>query len=58
MSYGEDAAMENLKFWSCIAAAGQEDLRSHVESITSTNRIIRFPRGTETIIVYCPPPPK
>ena len=46
----------NLKFWSCIAATGQEDLCSHVESITSTNRIIRFPRGTETIIVYCPPP--
>lgn len=48
--------MANLKFWSYIAAAGQEDLCSHVESITFTNRIIRFPRGTETIIVYCPPP--
>lgn len=48
--------MANLKFCSYIAAAGQEDLCSHVESITSTNRIISFPRGTETIIVYCPPP--
>lgn len=56
MSYGEEAVTENLKFWSYIAAAGQEDLCSHVESITFTNRIIRFPRGTETIIVYCPPP--
>lgn len=27
-----------------------------MESITFTNRIIRFHRGTETIIVYCPPP--
>lgn len=48
--------MANLKFWSHIAAAGQEDVCSHVESITFTNRIIRFHRGTETIIVYCPPP--
>lgn len=56
MSSGEEAAMANLKFWSYIAAAGQKDLCSHVESITFTNRIIRFPRGTETIIVYCPPP--
>lgn len=37
------------------AAASQEDLCSHVESITLASRIIRFPRGTETIIVYCPP---
>ncbi len=44
------------RFWSYMAVAGQEDLCSHVESITFTNRIIRFPRGTETIIVYCPPP--
>lgn len=29
---------------------------SHVESIAFSNRIICFPRGTETIIVYCPPP--
>lgn len=56
MSY-EEATLANLKFWSCIAAAGQKDMCSHVESITSTNRIIHFPRGTETIIVYCPPPP-
>ncbi len=56
MPHGEEAAMENLRFGSYIAAAGQEDLCSHVESITFTNRIIRFPRGTETIIVYCPPP--
>lgn len=48
--------MANLKFRSYDAAAGQEDLCAHVESITFTNRIIRFPRGTETIIVYCPPP--
>lgn len=39
-----------------MAVAGQEDLCSHVESITFTNRIICFPRGTETIIVYCPAP--
>lgn len=42
---------QTSNFWSYIAAeaaaAGQEGLCSHVESITFTNRIIPFLHGTE-----------
>lgn len=50
--------MVKRQWWKTSAfgvAAGHKDLHSHVESATFTNRIIRFPRGTGTIIVYCLP---